>query len=298
MKKIQKEIGVHLIKLSDSSDSLPIFIFDYLSMSKHLRYQLSEYTCKLCGLTPGSLDITWVKGQDELLRNKLPSFWFWDDNGLIPFAYIGKGAEKGPFNEHEGVLFLNTTNHTEFNEMPIVLLNVEEENVSLVPIADNFESLEIIKKTPNRELSEELKKEGNAFFGEGNLDAAANKFYEAIQTDVTNPNPYNNIGMITQITRKYLHRGEAFFQLAYLVAPEYTDGMRGYTSILANKGSFKKAIKIMKKCAKIEKSALNYAILSGFYIDNNDLENANKFYKKGLKVDENHPTLQQIAARL
>lgn len=304
MKELHNYIGIHQINLSGSNNSLalpdfmPIFIFDYLSMSKNLRYKLSVHTCELCGYHPTSLDIAWVDGQEKLLKKDLLSFWLWDDNGLIPFAYIGKGAEKGPFSQHEGVLFLNATNHTILDEMPIVLLNVEKDNVMLVPVADNFKALKIVKSKTNRQLSEQLKQEGNAFFGKGDLEAAIDKFDDAIQADFTNPNPYNNIGMTTQIANKHLNRGEAFFQLSYLIDPEYTNGMRGYSGVLANRGNLKKAIKIMKKCIKLEKAALNYAILSRYYLDNDDTENAEKFYKKGVKIDQNHPELQKIMARL
>lgn len=304
MKEIQKHIGIHKINLSGScnslklQDSMPIFIFDYLSMSKHLRHELSTHSCKICGYNPTSLDTVWVDGQDQLLKKDLLSFWLWDDNGLIPFAYIGNGAEKGPFNQHEGVLFLNATNHTGFNEMPIILLNVEKNNVKLVTIADNFESLKIEKNKPNRKLSEKLKQEGNASFGEGDIEVAFDKFHDAIKADFTNPNPYNNIGMISQITNSFLNRGEAFFQLSYLVDSKFTDGMRGYSSILASKGHLKSAIKVMTECIKLEESALNYAILSEYYLDTNDRENAEKFYDKGIEIDQNHPVLQKIMERL
>ncbi len=303
MKEIHSYLGIHRINLSDSNnslelqDSMPVFIFDYLSMSKHLRHELSDYTCQLCGYNPTSLDIIWVDGQDEFLKKDLLSFWLWDDNGLIPFAYIGKGAEKGPFSGHEGVLFLNATNHTEFNEMPIVLLNVEKDNVKLVSVADNFEALKIVKSKTNRQLSEQLKQEGNALFGKGDLEAAVNKFFEALQADSTNPNPYNNIGMVSQISNAHLDRGEAFFQLSFLADPEYTNGMRGYSGILASRGYLKKAIKIMKECIKLEKSALNYSILSRYYLDSNDTESAEKYYKKGIEIDQNHPELQKIEAK-
>lgn len=300
MKTIREHIGVHQINLSGCNVSsklegeIPIFVFDYLSMSKTLRYQLSTHTCELCGYNPGSLDIIWVDGQDELLRKDISSFWFWDDNELIPFAYIGKGAEKGPFGEHEGVLFLNTTNTREFDQMPVVVLNVEKDNVKLTTVADNFEALEIIKSETNRQLSEQLKQEGNSFFGEGNFDAAVQNFYKAIQADYTNPNPYNNIGMISQATNNYLDRGEAFFQMSYLVDPEYTNGMRGYSGILASRGNLEKAIEVMKDCIQIEESAVNFAILSRYYLDSGDRENAEKFYLEGANMDQNHPELQKI----
>lgn len=304
MNTIREHIGAHQINLSGCTDSsklegnIPIFVFDYLSMSETLRYQLSVHTCELCGYNPGSLDISWVDGQEELLKEGLSSFWFWDDNGLIPFAYIGKGAEKGPFSEHDGVLFLNTMNTKEFDKMSVILLNVEKDNVKLTTVADNFKALEIIKNKTNRQLSEQLKQEGNSFFGEGNFDAALQNFYKAIQADYTNPNPYNNIGMVSQATGNYLSRAEAFFQMSYLVDPEYTNGMRGYSSILASKGNLEKAIEIMKDCIQIEKSALNFAILSRYYLDNDDRENAEKFYLKGAEIDQNHPGLQNIKASL
>ncbi len=301
---IRKHIGIHQINLAGASnelelkDGMPIFIFDYLSMDKYLRNRLSNYTCELCGYNPLSLDIFWVDGQDKFLKKDLSVFWFWDDNGLIPFAYIGKGAEKGIFNEHEGVLFLNTTNHKTFEDMPIVMLNVEKNNVKLVSVANNFKALNIIKSKTDRQLSEQIKQEGNALFGEGDFETASNKFYEALQADYTNPNPYNNIGMVSQATQKNMERGEAFFQLSYLVDSEFTNGMRGYGSFVASRGGYEKAIKVMAKCVKIEKTALNYAILSDFYLDLKDMKNAEKFYKKGMQIDPNDPILQKIEEKL
>ncbi len=317
IEEIRKHIGIHQINLAGANnelelqDDMPIFIFDYLSMDKSLRTRLSIYTCELSGNKFGSLDVVWVDGYDKILKEDLSSlendsyFWFWDRNGLIPFAYIGKGAEKGPFNEHEGVLFLDATNnfrfeenHTGFEDMPIVLLNVEKDNVKLVPIADNFNALKIAKNNTDRQLSEQIKQEGNALFGEGDFEAAAEKFYEAMQADYTNPNAYNNLGMISQITNEYLDRGEAFFQLSFLVDPEFTHGMRGYISFPTSRGDFESAIKIMTKCIEIEKDALNYAILSRLYLDNDDIETAEKFYEEGLEIDPDHPELLKVEERL
>ncbi|NMH86761.1 tetratricopeptide repeat protein [Flavivirga algicola] len=317
IEEIRKHIGIHQINLAGTNkelelqDAMPIFIFDYLSMSKPLRTRLAIHTCELSGNKFGSLDMIWVDGYDKILKEDLSSlendsnFWFWDSNGLIPFAYIGKGAEKGPFSEHEGVLFLDATNnfrfeenHTGFEDMPIVLFHVEKDNEKLVPIADNFKALKIVKNKTDRQLSEQIKQEGNALFGEGDFEAAAEKFYEAIQADYTNPNPYNNLGMISQATRDYWDRGETFFQLSFLVDPKYTDGMRGYSGFPASRGDFEGAIKIMTKCVEIEKSALNYAILSRFYLDSGDIENAKKFYKEGAQIDPNHPKLLEVEESL
>ena len=302
--EIRKHLGAHQIEIghSDRVPELngvqPIFIFDYLSMSDYLRNALMLYTCELSCIEFGSLDIIGIAGDEMIKLEKTSSFWFWDENGLIPFAYVGKGAERGPFNSHEGVLFINTTTHSDSEEMPILLLRMLEDEVELVQIADGFNKLNLTKKTPNRELAEQLKQEGNECFGTGDFEGAADKFYASISADSTYPNSYNNIGMITQVTQEFLERGEACFQLAYLVDPEFTDGMRGSSSIIANRGSWEEAIEIMEACLVIEKSALNYAILARAYADNGEIEKAKKACDQGLELDENHPELARIIEKL
>ncbi len=314
---LRKHIGLHQINLAETTneielrDAMPIFVFDYMAMSKPLRTRLSIRTCELCGYKFGSLDMVWLDGYDKILTEDLSSlendskFWFWDCNGLVPFAFIGKGAEKGPFNDHEGVLFLDATNnirfeenHTPFEDMPIVMLHVNKDNAKLVRLADNFKALNIVKNETDRQLSESIKQEGNSYFGEGDFEAAAEKFYAAMQADYTNPNPYNNLGMISQATGDYLERGETFFQLSFLIDPDYTNGMRGFSSFLANRGDFEGAIKVMTTCAEIEKSALNYAVLSRLHLDNSDIENAKTCYNEGVQIDPIHPELLKVEESL
>ncbi|MHA7060023.1 tetratricopeptide repeat protein [Aquimarina sp. M1] len=307
LKKISKtfrsQIGPHTIEISSNenwqglSGHQPIFIFDFFAISKSLRYHITSYISELCKINISSADIAWVDGQDEFLKDDLLSFWFWDQNGLVPFAFIGKEAHQGPFNPIDGVLFLNTTTGKQYENMEVLFLSTKKEH-ALTRIANNFHDLNIIKTSRDRDQSEHSKQEGNGLFGQGNFDAAAAKFYEAMRIDPTNPNPYNNLGMITQVAKIMPERGEFFTQLSYLVDPTYTNGMRGYSGYPASQGNYKKAIKLMKECADIEPSAQNYGILTRFYFDAGNYKNAKITGQKALQLDPDHPEVLDIMTKL
>ncbi|MBW1295031.1 tetratricopeptide repeat protein [Aquimarina litoralis] len=302
-KSFREHIGPHRIEISKNNDwqgisgNQPIFFFDFFAIGKSLRYSIVSYISELCEINISSADIVWVDGQDQFLRDGLLSFWFWNQNDLIPFAFIGKEAHKGPFHPIDGVLFLNTNTGKDLSTMEILLLSTKREH-KLTRVANKLDELIIIKTSPDREQSEQIKQEGNALFGQGNFDAAAKKFYEAMLVDPTNPNPYNNMGMITQVANIMPKRGEFFVQLSYLVDSAYTNGMRGYSGYPASQGNFKKSIKLMKKCIDIEPSAQNYGILTRFYFDSGKYKNAQYNGKKALQLDPDHPEVLDIMAKL
>ncbi|WP_299442437.1 hypothetical protein [uncultured Aquimarina sp.] len=310
MKKLKKlsksfraHIGPHQIETSKNeswqgiSGIQPIFFFDFFAIGKPLRYKITSYISELCEINISSADIVWVDGQDEFLKDDLLSFWFWDQNDLIPFAFVGKESHKGPFHSIEGVLFLNTTTGKEPSTMEVLLLSVKRDH-KLTRIANKLDDLSIIKRNPDRDQSEQIKQEGNGLFGQGNFDDAADKFYEAMLVDPTNPNPYNNMGMITQVARTMPERGEFFGQLSYLVDSQYTNGMRGYSGHLASQGNFKKSIKLMNRCIQIEPSAQNYGILARLAFDSDNHEKAQLACQKCLQLDPNHPDALDIMAKL
>ncbi|MFD2564629.1 tetratricopeptide repeat protein [Aquimarina rubra] len=310
MKKLKKlsksfrtDIGPHQIEIAKNenwqgiSGDQPIFFFDFFAIGKPLRYNLTSYIAELCEINISSADIVWVDGQDKFLKDGLLSFWFWDQNDLIPFAFIGKEAHKGPFHPIDGVLFLNTNTGKEPATMEILLLSTKREH-KLTRVANKLDDLSIIKTNPDRGQSEQIKQEGNGLFGQGNFDGAAEKFYEAMLVDPTNPNPYNNMGMITQVAKILPKRGEFFTQLSYLVDPEYTNGMRGYSGYPASQGNFKKSIKLIKKCVEIEPSAQNYGILARFYFDAGKYKKAQHAGEEALQLDPDHTEALDIMAKL
>lgn len=310
MKKLKKlsksfrtHIGPHQIEIPKNENwqgllnHQPIFIFDFFAISKSLRYNITSYISELCEINVSSADIVWVDGQDEFLNDNVLSFWFWDKNDLVPFAFVGKESHKGPFNPCDGVLFLNTNKGEKPEDMEVLLLSTKRDH-ALTRVASSFEDLSIIKTSLDREQSEQIKQEGNGLFGQENFDGAADKFYQAIIVDPTNPNPYNNMGMITQVAKILPKRGEFFTQLSYLVDPTYTNGMRGYSGYPASQGDFKKAIKLMKKCVELEPSAQNHGILARFYFDAGKYKKAQRFGEKALQLDPDHPEVLDIMAKL
>ena len=296
---IQNHLGPHQIAILDENsgqeltNTKPIFVFNYLELEKSLQYAIKEDIAEQANINLTSLDIIWVEGQEQFLSDKIDSFWLWDENGLLPFAFVGKEAQKGPFNKYEGVLFINTRSE---NETPVLLYSIT--NKRITKVATNVKELDIIKVTPNRELSESIKQTGNSFFGQGKFDEAANEFYKAIVVDPTNPNPYNNIGMITQVANILPERGEFYSQFSYLVDPTYTHGMRGHSHYPFIKGNFEKTINLMERCVELEPSVQNYCILARFYLDSANIDKGIKCYKKAKKIDPNSPDVIKTKERI
>ncbi|WP_378183404.1 tetratricopeptide repeat protein [Aquimarina sp. SS2-1] len=302
-KSFREHIGPHQIEIpkskhwQDISGTQPVFIFDFFAIEKSLRYSITSYVSELCKVNLTSLDISWIQGQNEFLKDGLLSFWFWDKNHLIPFAFVGKEAHNGPFHPIEGVLFLSTTKEKKWEDMEVLLLTAKEDAV-ITKVASSFDELSILKRNPDLEQSEQIKQEGNVLFGAGDFEGAAEKFYEAMIVDPTNPNPYNNMGMITQVAKIMPKRGEFFAQLSYLVDSEYTNGMRGYSGYPATRGNFKKSIKLIKKCIEIEPSAQNYGILTKYYFVAKKYNEAREAGEEALQLDPNHPDVLDIMAKI
>ena len=296
---IQPNLGPHQIAISDITNwqglpnKQPIFIFNYLELESSLQYAIKEDIAEQSSINLTSLDIIWVEGQDQFLSDKVDSFWLWDENGLVPFAFVGKEAHKGAFSSCEGVLFINTKSE---NETTVLLYSIT--NKRITKVATHVKELDIIKVTPNRELSESIKQAGNSFFGQGKFDEAANEFFKAMLVDPTNPNPYNNIGMITQIAQILPERGEFYFQFSYLVDPTFTNGMRGYSHYPFITGNFEKTTTLMERCVELEPSVQNYCILARFYLESANIDKGIKCYKKAKKLDPNSPDVLKTKERI
>ncbi|WP_130734123.1 M48 family metallopeptidase [Flavobacterium sp. J27] len=271
----------------------PIFIFNYLEIDKLLQYKIKNDIAEKANIKITSLDIIWVEGQEELLEKDILSFWLWEENGLIPFAFIGKEAHKGPFQDCEGVLFINTKSKS---KKDILFYAIKNNTISKV--ADQYEKIPVIERSFDRNLSETIKHQGNQLFGEEKFEAAANEFFKAMYIDPTNPNPYNNIGMISQVTKKRYPRGEFFMQLSFLVDPNFTNGMRGYSGYPASNGNFEKSIEIMKNCIAIEPSIQNYIILANFYLESSNLEEGKQWYKKIKAINPDVPELKTLKKKI
>ena len=294
MKKISKyfrsHIGPHHIEFQTETNwqelqgRQPVFIFDFFAQQPALRYSINDHIAELCGINLLSLDIMWVDGQEKYLDDQIDSFWLWNKEGLIPFAVVGGDAHQGPFKNVAGILFLNPFSADKAEAMEVLLLHVSKEP-AITKVASSFAELSIIKTKTDRVRSEEIKQEGNALFGQGEFEQAADKFFEAMLVDPTNPNPYNNLGMITQVTGTSKKRGELFVQLSFLVDPTYTNGMRGYSGYLAGRGKFKKAIKLLQRCVALEPIANNYSILAEFYLEAGKTNQAKEAAEKALDLD-------------
>ena len=301
---IASKIGTHQLNLSSKELSetfkheKEVFVFDYMSMNEFVKSKISYFTIDMLEINLSELDAHFVSGQSEIdILNLNDSFWSWGENKLVPFGFISDKVKRGPFHSHEGILFFSSIPNTSIENIPIVLLETQnKKSLSLHKVADTFSELKLRSSSPNRALSEQLKQEGNAFFGQGNFDSAIASYFEAIKADSSNPNPYNNIGMVyASAEGNHGLRSETFFQLSYLVEPTYVNGMRGYSAELGNRGDLDAAIDVMENAVKAEPSALNYAILSRFYLNNGNTTKAKANFVMGKKVDENHPEIESIS---
>ncbi len=301
-KQFRPHIGLHAIEIPKNEawegidEESTIFIYDHYAMDEEVREGLTSYCLRHDSKGGVSLDDIWLYWN---LKKNEKGF-----GGMyVPFAFIKKGTCKGPFNEFDGMLYLEADSAEDFENMT-VRLYVKEKRASTV-VANSFKELNILRKEPNRAQSEAVKTEGNQLFGEGKPEESIENFYKAIFLDTTNPLPYNNIGAVGIRQAKTMHdsyRAESFFQMSYLVDDSELIGFQGHYRALENRKNYDAAIPIAKKAVSVEKDdkgkAIIYSELAYYYQATDRLKKARKACEKGFLLDANNELILKLKGEL
>ncbi|WP_025741474.1 tetratricopeptide repeat protein [Aquimarina pacifica] len=273
-----------------------IFIYDHYALDEEVREGLTTYCLRYDAKGGVSLDDIWLYWNCKKDEETFGGMY-------APFAFIKKGICKGPFNEFDGMLYLEEGSADDFENMTVHLYSKEKRASTVV--ANSFKELNIQKNEPDRVRSEAIKTEGNQLFGEGKPNEAIDNFYEAILVDTTNPLPYNNIGAVGIRQAKTMHdsyRAESFFQLSYLVDDSEPIGIQGHYRALANRKSYDAAIPIAKKAVSVEKDdkekAIIYSELAYYYKVTDRLKKARKACEKGFLLDANNELILKLLKEL